>query len=83
MPKQILSYRVYWDDESFMAQVEVDYHTDKYYGDDSDGNRGVPHTFIDDVRIIQVTNEQGHDLKEIPDGLKDTILSGVDDRVLI
>ena len=81
MPKEILQFRVYWDDESFDAQVEATYHVDGLYGADADGNRGSPRLFVDDVKIIKITNDQNQEIKDIPEGLRDTIAAGVDERI--
>ena len=81
MQKEILTYRVYWDEESFIATVEASFHIERNHGADADGRRGAPRTFIDDVLIVKVTDDAGNDLTVVPDGLKNTILSVVEDHI--
>ena len=61
MQKEILTYRVYWDEESFIATVEASFHIERNHGADADGRRGAPRTFIDDVLIVKVTDDAGND----------------------
>lgn len=82
MPKQTLTYKVYFEDDVYSATVDVTYHVDGNYGADADGNRGYPHLFIDDARIVKVTNSiDDIPPSELPDELKQKILEAIDEHI--
>ena len=43
------------------------------YGSDADGNRGISRSFIDDVDICYVSDEDGNILRKYPQGLKEAV----------
>lgn len=58
--KEITGYTQYYSD------AEVDYTVDEHYGEDADGNRGVSRYFIEDVRIINVRDDNENDVEITP-----------------
>lgn len=58
--KEITGYTQYY------ADVEVDYTIDEHYGEDADGNRGVNKYFIEDIRIINLRNDNDNDVEITP-----------------
>lgn len=42
------------DDTEYEASVIIEYYDESNYGADIDGNRGVPMTFIEDIKIEEI-----------------------------
>lgn len=81
MAKITLTYKVYYNDDAFVAQVEVDYHVDTQYGADSDGRRGILRTFVDDVHILEILDESGEKITYKNEALEHVILAAVDEHL--
>lgn len=85
MPKQRLTYMVYFgpEQEAYVCEVDAMYHIDHAFGADADGKRGTCRTIIDDVHLVEVVdgNQQYMNLLALPPGLKEKIIQAVDEHL--
>lgn len=47
------------DQHEYTAEVEVNFHIDKHYGEDADRNRSMSMVFLDDFEVRGIINENG------------------------
>lgn len=63
--KKIIKKSFQFNDESYLAECDVEFHTDDNYGADADGNRGVFRLFIDEVTVLSIENEDNIFLDDV------------------
>ena len=64
-----------YDGKFYIAECHVSYHTENY-GEDADGNRGMPRRMIDDVHILSIRDEEaGRLVLNPPMAMEDVVRS--------
>lgn len=82
--KQITDMPFEYCGEAFRADVDVDMYSERNYGADADGNRGIYRAFIEGIDIDRVSIDGGADLdlNRIPETMKEAIRLEVEDMDL-
>lgn len=62
------------DGRWYTAQVEITESVDNSYGEDADGNRGVPRVVVDDATVLWAEDEDGHDIKFVSGDLERALI---------
>lgn len=83
MAQQRIVYKVYLNDEMFVCDANVTYHTDHDFGADADNRRGICRRIIDDVHVTEILDDAGNYLnwQILPIELKNKILKEVDNHI--